>query len=162
VNNSRTVMRESAAWIQTMDIPDSEKYRLVRRIADSVWLFPRALQRHLLNPAEDEETFQKDVRAKLPRELAEDVIAARHRPVRSLYEMSKAINALPTDTIQRTQIDRAVSEMCDAMGGCDRIFSSPVPSIYTRHSARFLELWLFFVPLALWTPFAGIWNHWFM
>jgi ion channel-forming bestrophin family protein len=162
VNNSRTVIRESSAWILQTDIPDSEKYRLIHRIAECVWLFPRSLQRHLLNPAEDEEAYVKAVRQRLPPALAEDMVRARHRPTRAMYEMSKAVNTLPLDSIRRSTVDQAVSQLCDACGGCERIFGSPVPSIYTRHAARFLELWIFFLPLALWTPFEFCWNHWFM
>lgn len=162
VNNSRTVIRESSAWILQTDIPDSEKFRLIHRIAECVWLFPRSLQRHLLNPAEDEEAYVKAVRQRLPPALAEDMVRARHRPTRAMYEMSKAVNTLPLDSIRRSTVDQAVSQLCDACGGCERIFGSPVPSIYTRHAARFLELWIFFLPLALWTPFEFCWNHWFM
>ena len=45
------------------------------------------------------------------------------------------------------------------MGACDRIFTSPVPLFYTRHTDRFLALWLLAMPLALWQPFEGSWNH---
>ena len=60
VNNCRTVMRESSAWIhRTNNSDNDEKYELVRRVADAVWLFARCLQRHLLQPAEDEEKVQR-------------------------------------------------------------------------------------------------------
>ena len=48
---------------------------------------------------------------------------------------------------------------CLLLLGCDRIFSSPVPTIYTRHAARFLEFWLLFMPLCLWDPLGSSWNH---
>jgi len=127
-----------------------------------VWLFPRSLQRHLWQPAEDTEPYNQDVRERLSPGLAEEFVNARHKPTRAMYEMSKAVNELPLDTYQRATIDNAVSQLCDACGGCERIFGSPVPSIYTRHAARFLELWMLFLPLALWKPFESAWNHWFM
>jgi len=46
-------------------------------------------------------------------------------------------------------IDEQVTAMCNAMGVCDRIFVSPVPVIYTRFLARFVELFMAFVPFAL-------------
>jgi putative membrane protein len=161
VNNSRTVSRETSAWIHHAEIPVEEKIRLARRIADAVWLFPRTMQTHLLNPVEDAEAYVADVWEKLPdHELAEDLIKARHKPTLALYEMSCAINEIPLDTIQRTMIDTAVSQMCDAMGGCDRIFGSPVPVVYTRFAARFVEFFMLFVPFALYKEFGGYWNHW--
>ena len=39
------------------------------------------------------------------------------------------------------------------------VLSSPVPLVYTRHTARFLSAWLLLVPLALWEPFGTSWNH---
>jgi len=29
----------------------------------------------------------------------------------------------------------------DALEACERIFTSPVPLVYTRHTARFLSVW---------------------
>jgi ion channel-forming bestrophin family protein len=162
VNNSRSIARITSAWTLKADIPDEEKVRLLNRIRDCVWLFPRSLQRHLWSPAEDTEPYNKACRERLEPRLAEEMINARHKPTRALYEMSKAINELPLDTIQRSTIDQCVTTLCDALGACDRIFGSPVPSIYTRHAARFLELWMFFLPLALYKPFEYSWNHWAM
>ena len=138
-----------------------EKIRLTRRIINAVWLFPRTMQTHLLNPAEDADAYAAQIRSSLPdTELVEDLIAARHKPTLVLYEMSCAINDLPLDTIQRTTIDTAVSELCNALGACDRIFGSPIPVVYTRFAARFVELFMLFLPLALYKEFDAYWNHW--
>eukprot|EP00977_Amphora_coffeiformis_P016712 scaffold5238_cov177-Amphora_coffeaeformis.AAC.7 len=155
------VVRESSAWIHKTDLADDEKYELVRRVADAVWLFPRSLQRQLLQPAEDEEAYRKDIMDKVrdPR-LAQELTIARHKPSLALYEMSRAVNAIPLDTVQRTTLDKAVSRLCNAMGSCDRIFASPVPVMYTRFASRFVEIWMLSLPLALYKPFEGTWNHW--
>jgi predicted membrane chloride channel (bestrophin family) len=34
------------------------------------------------------------------------------------------------------------SPLQDVMGGCERIFSTPIPPSYTRHTSRFLVCWL--------------------
>ena len=47
----------------------------------------------------------------------------------------------------------------DLFEACERIFSSPVPLVYTRHTARFLGCWLLLLPLCLWEEFAVSWNH---
>ena len=46
----------------------------------------------------------------------------------------------------------------DLVEVCERIFTSPVPLVYTRHTARFLTCWMLLLPLALWSTFPG-WNH---
>lgn len=40
-------------------------------------------------------------------------------------------------------------------GICDKIYSSPVPLVYTRHTARFLSLWALLLPFALYSVFSG-------
>lgn len=161
MNNSRTILRESSAWIHKTNLSDDEKYALVRRVADAVWLFPRSLQRHLLQPAEDEEPYRKDILARVQdKRLAQELLVARHKPSLALFELSSAINAIPLDTVQRTTLEKAVSQLCEAVGGCDRIFTSPVPVLYTRFAARFVEIWMLSLPLGLYRPFEGTWNHW--
>lgn len=155
-------MREGAAWSHQADISNKEKQRLLCRLAAAVWCFPRSMTRHLLSSVEDEEAYVTDCRANLRSELAEDMIAVRHRPARALYELSCAINDLPLSDWRRISVDKAATSLCDAMGSNERIFSSPVPRSYTRHTARFLEVWLLLMPLTLYDAFEASWNHWGM
>jgi predicted membrane chloride channel (bestrophin family) len=39
--------------------------------------------------------------------------------------------------------------MEDAIGGCERLFRTPIPLSYTRHTSRLLLFWLAYLPLAL-------------
>ncbi len=36
---------------------------------------------------------------------------------------------------------------------------APIPLVYTRHTARFLAVWLLALPLGLYGQFGGSWNH---
>ena len=160
VNNCRSIARKTSSWIMESDMPYEEKQKLLVRIADAVWAFPRAEQRHLLSGYEDEIQFQLDIRRKVHEPFASDVIRIiRHRPSFVLFELSCALNELPLDLFRRNQIDEAVSQLCDAMGECDRLYYSPIPKVYFRHSSRFLFLWLAFMPLALWEPLSVSLNH---
>ena len=125
VNNSRTILRQTSSWISKADIPAAEKQRLMKRVADAVWLFPRAEQRHLLSKREDEHAYQLAVRERLvnDQELAEDMISfERHRPSRALYEMTSAIHEIPIEMFRRVAVDESVSHLCDAMGGKNAIW----------------------------------------
>jgi len=42
----------------------------------------------------------------------------------------------------------------------ERIFKSPVPLLYSKHSSRFLTSFLFLMPFALWESAGAYWNHW--
>jgi len=122
VNNSRTIARQTSAWIKYSDLPFDEKQRLLNRIRDTIWAFPRALARHLLSEREDEENYCQAVREQLDEPFASELIRwKRHRPSRALFEMSNAINELPLEMYRRIAIDESVSHLCDAMGGCDRV-----------------------------------------
>lgn len=162
VNSSRTILREAAAWIQEAALSNDEKQRLMERIEMAVWCFNRSVTRHLLSAREDEADYASDCRAKLRPDLAEDLIAARHKPTRALYEITTALNELPIDELRIISIDKATTVLCDSMGSSERIFTSPIPRFYTRHTARFLEMWVLLLPLALYEPFGRSWNHWAM
>jgi len=160
VNNCRTILRQASAWILKADLPDQEKQELLSRIAFAVWAFPRSLRRHLLSEYEDEESFVADVKATLPEPFASDLInSKRHRPSRALFELSTAINELPIEIFRRQGMDESVSQLCNAMGGCDRVYSTPKTKFYTRHTSRYMFVWLLFLPLALWEPMSASWNH---
>ena len=48
------------------------------------------------------------------------------------------------------------------MGACERILRTPIPLSYTRHTARFLMLYLTFLPFALWEQckVRRLWGGW--
>lgn len=146
-----------SAWVTEDVEPDPEKRRAaLERLSLMIWSFPRSLQRHLLGEVEDHEAYCEIVRKRLPPDVAEGLIIARHKPSRSLYELSNAINDLPMPYLRRIELDKSCVEFANAMGACDRIFTSPVPLVYTRHTARFLGGWILGMPLGLWASFGNV------
>jgi len=161
VNHTRNIMRMGSSWMLTESY---EEDPLIRReaLADlelAIWEFPRSLQRHLLRAQEDEEVFQMEVRERLAPKDAEALIAATHRPTKALFDLSNAVERLPISYIKRIEIDKSIVVLGDMAGACERILSSPVPLVYTRHTARILSLWLLLLPFSLWDPFKETWNH---
>ncbi|KAF5837900.1 Bestrophin, RFP-TM, chloride channel-domain-containing protein [Dunaliella salina] len=76
---------------------------------------------------------------------------AQHRPNLVLQLMSRCVySAKGLDGSARVAIDTEIKQLQDALGGCERILHNPIPLSYTRHTARFLIIWLFLLPLALW------------
>ncbi|GBG67644.1 hypothetical protein CBR_g772 [Chara braunii] len=43
-----------------------------------------------------------------------------------------------------------ISGLIDSFGGCERIFSTPIPLPYTRMTSRFMMVWHFLFPISLW------------
>lgn len=157
VNNCRNLLRLGASWIRDDDSDTARAH--LEQLANATWAFARCLQRHLLGELEDDEAFRRDIRQHLSPATAQNLLDARHKPSRALYDLSNVINALPLPYLRRLELDRSVVALCDATGVCDRIFSSPVPLVYTRHTARFLGFWTLAMPLGLWHTFESSWNH---
>jgi predicted membrane chloride channel (bestrophin family) len=108
------------------------------------------MKRHLSPEWEDEVAFKKEMLEKLPKEQAEAIFAAAHRPNRALQDLSLAIENLPMHFIRKDEIHRAATIFEDNLGSSERLLSSPIPLFYSRHTARFLSVWLLLLPFGLW------------
>lgn len=156
-NNSYNYMKNETS-ISGSDDEDATQAAL-QRLATAVWLVPRSLKRHLYREAEDGAAYAQDVYDRLPAATAGAMLEARHKPTRAQFELSSAVEALPIEYLRRIEIEKGTIELCNACGACERISSSPVPLLYSRHTARFLALWLLLLPLALYREFSNSWNH---
>jgi len=155
----RNVMRMAAAWSSPMREPDKEKrVQAVQSVGTACYTFLRSLLRHVNGPP-DEDSFREDLKAALPEKEAEAIIAAGHRPFRALYLLSRRIEALPLSERQRIEVDKSCVIIGDVCGGTERVYGTPIPLSYTRHTSRFLTVWLFLIPFALYDGFANTWNH---
>ena len=67
--------------------------------------------------------------------------------------LSELVEAADVVDGQRWQMHQAITAMNDVLGGCERIFRTPIPIAYTRHTTRFLIVWLTVLPYALWAKF---------
>mmetsp|Transcript_2474 Transcript_2474/g.3468 ORF Transcript_2474/g.3468 Transcript_2474/m.3468 type:complete len:437 (+) Transcript_2474:186-1496(+) len=176
INHTRDLARMATAWYGNyknqegtefagaetprMEVIDPVKREEdLKRVSLCTWAFVRSMKRHLSPPAEDEEDFKAELYERLPADQAEKIIAATHRPNRALHDLSCAIDRLPMHFMRKNQINDAVTIFEDTLGGCERLLSSPVPVFYSRHTARFLSVWLLLLPLALYEPFKDSWNH---
>ena len=152
VNHTRDMVRMTAAKATPQD---EENLRI---FALYTWVFPRALTYHLLGD-EDKQDFEEDMREKLPSDIAEEMIGVRHKPIKALSNLSNQLTKLTLSDIAMGNIENSITELCNASGTCERIFSSPVPLVYTRHTSRFVAVWVLLLPFALWEPFGDGWNH---
>ena len=159
INHTRDLVRLASAYYDRTNEPAAVVKQNLLRVAYCTWAFTRAMKRHLSPQEEDEEEFVKEMRQKLPAKQAEGIIAAPHRPNRALQDLSFAIEALPMHFMRKNEIQRSGTILEDNLGTCERLLSSPIPLFYTRHTARFLSVWLLLLPFALWDPMGNTWNH---
>jgi len=155
----RNVMRMAAAWSSPMREPDIDKrVEHIGEVGDVCYVFLRSLLRHVSGPP-DEEEFCVDVKKALPEKEADAILAAGNRHFRSLYFLSRKIEALPLSERQRVEVDKACVIIGDTAGGTERLYGTPVPRGYSRQASRFITTWLFFLPFGLYDTFDFTWNH---
>mmetsp|Transcript_34758 Transcript_34758/g.51154 ORF Transcript_34758/g.51154 Transcript_34758/m.51154 type:complete len:426 (+) Transcript_34758:75-1352(+) len=177
INHTRDLNRMATAWYgnegdpwdgtEFMGAPSSkaqaidpaERQYLLGQISLMTWAFVRSMKRHLSPPDEDEEDYIAELKSRLTPEQADAIISATHRPNRALFDLSVAIEKLPMHFMRKNEINKNLSIFEDTLGGCERLLSSPVPLFYSRHTARFISVWLLFLPFALYGQFGDSWNH---
>lgn len=64
--------------------------------------------------------------------------------------VNQAVDSKWLHPIQRSQIEAEVSLYVNMAGACERIYKTAIPAAYTRHTSRFLMIFLFFSPILLW------------
>ncbi len=173
INHTRDLNRMATAWYGNDSSPGSpeaptqpareidpeERAYLLGQVSLFTWAFVRSMKRHLSPPDEDEEDYVAELKYRLTPEQSEAIISAAHRPNRALYDLSVAIEKLPMHFMRKNEINKNLSIFEDTLGGSERLLSSPVPLFYSRHTARFISVWLLFLPFALWSQFGDSWNH---
>jgi hypothetical protein len=131
----------------------------VQRLGEAICSFSRALMNRTLPPQEDEENFKKYTYEKITDQNYGEVLRnAKHRPTAALAELTSTLVDFKLNPLHQVEVERVVTGLCDALGASERIFTSPVPTFYTRHTARFLAFWLLALPLGLYEPLNGM-NH---
>lgn len=157
INDSRSIMRMGGIWAKSYkNIDDAQ----LQRLGEAVCAFSRSLMNRTLPPEEDEENFKRYCETRITDKMyGEDLKNAGHRPTAALAEITQCLVDMNLNPLHQVEVEQTVTGLCDALGASERIFTSPVPTFYTRHTARFLAFWLLALPAALYQPFSVTWNH---
>jgi ion channel-forming bestrophin family protein len=138
ISHCRNIMRQSTLWID-LDTDKQAALRALNEISLCVRSahvgkgLPRSLWAHLSDPAK-EPRFAAEVKQKMGSEAVATLLDAQHRPLRVLALVSGAMDRLPIDEKKKVEMDKSVILLGDTCETCERIFSSPVPLVYARHS----------------------------
>ena len=81
------------------------------------------------------------------------MLLSRNRVQWMLMRISEIMKEAELVANVHCHIDKGLMEMTTAFSTCDRIFTTPIPLMYTRHTARFLLIWLLTVPMSLYHEF---------
>ena len=159
INHTRDLVRLGNAMYDSKGVSQERRKEDLQTLALCTWAFVRAMKRHLSPEDEDEEDFKKELYEKLPGQQAQAIINAAHRPNRALQDLSTSIENLNMHFLRKNEVHAAVTIFEDNLGSSERLLTSPVPLVYSRHTARFLAIWMLLLPFALYDPFGFSWNH---
>ena len=90
-----------------------------------------------------------------PAELAA-LTASSHRPNFCLQMLGKLNTNNVSDPYTSLSLDEALTRMEDLVGGIERLYRTPIPLSYTRHTSRLLLVWLLYLPVALYLEYGGV------
>ena len=76
-----------------------------------------------------------------------------------MHDISSSFNRLLIHVLISNDIDKDAMKFEDTCGGCKRLFSSPIPVFYTRHTDHLLTIWQLLILFGLYNAFLGSWNH---
>lgn len=157
INDSRSLARMGCTWGQSYSTTTTPA--LLNRLGEAICSFSRAVMNRTLPRPDDESNFVKYCQIRLHDEVyASNLFNSQHRPTRALAEISAILVQMELNPLHQIEIEKMVTELCSALGVCERILTSPIPTFYTRHTSRFLAFWLFFLPMALYDTVIG-WRH---
>jgi len=157
INDSRSVARMGCIWAASYKRIDNAS---LVRLGEAVCSFSRTLMNGTLPPQEDAERFLEYTHEKIHDQgYGQMLRSAKHRPSAALAELTQILVEYQLNPIHQVEVERIITGLCNSLGTCERIFSSPVPILYTRHTARFLVVWLFSLPLGMYDSFGSTWNH---
>eukprot|EP00956_Cyclotella_meneghiniana_P039541 scaffold173696_cov63-Cyclotella_meneghiniana.AAC.1 len=125
-----------------------------------VWLYCRSVMNKLSSPDEDESVYRKEVQTVFgDSSIASSVISSPNRVMSAWKVMSIKLHSLPaSDSKALIETDKSIIILGECTSIFERIYSSPVPLVYTRHTARYLSVWSLLLPCALYSSFSLLWS----
>jgi predicted membrane chloride channel (bestrophin family) len=143
-NESKDIARQSLYWVSEAQAP--VRAALVRWAA----AFSRALMCHC-RPDGDALLGPVTRGVLLPHESA--ALAAEgagSAPAMVLQVLAELVEQADVPGIRRENMFSTLRELGGAVGRCEKLIRYPLPLAWTRHTSRFLIMWLMALPFALW------------
>jgi predicted membrane chloride channel (bestrophin family) len=160
INTCRNVVRQSNQYFPASAEGDQLRTRLMANTA----AYSKALRNFLRGPNDDAvlkgDLYELAVEGKISGPQADACMAASNRPMFCLNAMSAVVREAELDQVDKARLDASITKLVDLTGACERIFKSPIPLVYTRHSSRFLTFFNILLPLGIWPAMGEYWNHW--
>ena len=150
VNRCRDLTRQGLTWL-----PEDQEGQALRALLCR-WVITLAfsLKCHLREG--ENAAVEVEKMGILPPHELYALTAARHRPVYAIQVLSLLVKELaitnPACGPTISNMDMNLTALEDVAGTCERILKTPIPLSYSRHTSRFMIIWLSLLPFALWEP----------
>ena len=167
INSSRTLLRNAGIHVQP------KSHRRYEKLVSLVRAYPRVLAFHVCKGGDLDATTadEGNTAGMAPEEVlrhhlteiitdddvVDEIMGAAHRPMVLLNRLSREVEKVELEPLLSQRLDAEVRTLENALGGMERLLLTPIPTMYTRHSSRFLSCWGFFLPFALF-PVCGLWT----
>lgn len=150
VNRCRDLTRQGLTWLPEDEDGEALRALLCRWVITLAFSLKCHLREGEDAPAEIEKM------GLLPQHELDALAAARHRPVYAMQVLSLVVREIsssnPACGPTISNMDLNITALEDVTGTCERILKAPIPLSYSRHTSRFMIIWLSMLPFALWEP----------
>lgn len=143
LNRTRDLARQSE-WIED----EQFRAKFVRYIV----AFMRSLKVHI-RPGED---LKAELSHLLDRDDLAQTLVADNRPMHIIQVLTEMVKQANLSEVRVNTMDSNLTFFQDTLGDCERLVRCPIPRSYTRHTSRFIILYLSLLPLCLYKDF-GAW-----
>jgi len=170
-NNWARMVSHGRNLIRMADVySDDEK--ALQSFYRAVWLYLRTAMNQLSSPKEDELPYRNAVEEVYRKSNDDDddyddsaigrrIVSSPHRTMAAWKQLSNELHNLSVpDPKMIVETDKSIIILGECMAICEKIYSSPIPLVYTRHTARFLSLWALLLPAALYASFLEMGLEW--
>lgn len=141
VNRTRNITRQALTWIHNPN--DLTKLLCFIR---HIKAYSFCLKDHLTT----ENTLKSELEGFMEPQEIEAIMSVQHRTNYVLQVLSELIHQCNITQFEKITIDENITTFHDTIGGCERIFKTPIPVAYTMVTSRFLIFWHLLLPFALW------------
>jgi len=161
IQRSLDLVRSGLTYFGNQDATDKDDttIQLKKELTLKTVAFVRCLKGTYREGKKEQSKLREELIELLGAEEAEYVLSADHRTLRLVQELSNVLQRAKLTPMQLARMDSNISFFCDAIGVCERIFKTPIPLFYTRHTSRFLSVWLLLLPFALYNVLGDTWLH---
>mmetsp|Transcript_16643 Transcript_16643/g.21595 ORF Transcript_16643/g.21595 Transcript_16643/m.21595 type:complete len:409 (-) Transcript_16643:329-1555(-) len=161
INRSFDLVRGGLTYFGALDGYKNtpEIIELKKELTMRTIVFARCLKSHFRDNPDNESILKKELTELLNENEAERIMEAKHRPLRAVQDLSDCLRRGRMTDLQLNIVDKSVAFYCDAIGVSERIFKTPIPLAYTRHTSRSLTIWLLGLPFCLYNDLGTPWEQ---